>query len=65
MSMTDDLILELRRTLGAMMVYQQDPDVGDKWFNDPNHAAASRASLDCTKALARWRQLLKSSKGVK
>lgn len=50
---TAEVIYELRRCLDAMEAYRQHP--GD-WRTSRTHAAASRASLDLTRLLARWRQ---------
>ena len=52
---TMTVIQELQRCLAAMEAYREQP--GD-CYSSRTHAAASRASLDLTRALAQWRKTL-------
>jgi len=56
---TKNLETILARTLLALQGYRRG-DHGD--WHDPAHAAAVRASLDATRALAAWRQTPKVDK---
>lgn len=59
MSETDLVIAELERTLARMKEYR-DRGVEEltylRYSIDVKHAAAYRASLDCWRALAKWRK---------
>ena len=52
MSITDEVIRELNRTLQRMVEYRGADLSGGQTVE---HAAAYRASMDLTRALAKWR----------
>jgi len=53
MSMTTALRVELERALRAILAYEEAP--GDP-YHSRTHAAARRATLDLSRALAAWRK---------
>lgn len=55
MSVTQAVLMEMERCRKALLVYQERANRGDA-YGTREHAAASRATLDLTRLLAKWRK---------
>ena len=57
MTLTMELVHELRRTLDALDTYMEEFDGANfHTLSNVHHAAAKRATLDVTRKLAEWRK---------